>query len=182
MKANQVKQIKDLTLIALLAAILFVQQLALSMLPNIQFTTLLIVLYTKVLGFKKTTFIIIIHVIISNFFSPYGTMNPIFLPSVFISWMLIPISLSTIFKKVESPYILAFIGFVFGFIYGWSFIPISVIVLEVPLKAYFLMDLPFEIVMAISNFLTILWLYEPLRKVLSYQKEKYYKRELMNIN
>jgi energy-coupling factor transport system substrate-specific component len=174
MRRVQTKQIKDLTLIALLSAILFVQQLALSMLPNIQFTTLLIVLYTKVLGFKKTTLIIFIHVIISNFFSPYGTVNPMFLPSMFIAWMLIPISLNTIFKKVDSAFTLAFIGFVFGFIYGWTFIPISVYILDAPLKAYFLMDLPFEIIMAISNFLTILWLYDPLKKVLEHQKEKYY--------
>jgi hypothetical protein len=173
MRRVQTKQIKDLTLIALLSAILFVQQLALSMLPNIQFTTLLIVLYTKVLGFKKTTLIIFIHVIISNFFSPYGIVNPMFLPLMFIAWMLIPISLNTIFKKVDSAFTLAFIGFVFGFIYGWTFIPISVYILDAPLKAYFLMDLPFEIIMAISNFLTILWLYDPLKKVLEHQKEKY---------
>jgi len=166
--------IKDAALIAVCAAILFVQQLALSFLPNIQFTTLLIILFTKVLGFKKTTFIIIIHVMVINILSPYGPLMPIYIPSMFIGWMLIPIGLTTIFKKLNSAYALALFGFVFGFVYGWLYIPIAVLVLDIPFEAYFMMDLPFELIMALSNFLTVLWLYEPLRKMLQKEKEKYY--------
>jgi len=170
---TQIK-IKDVALIAVLAAVLFVQQLALSMLPNIQFTTLLIVLYTKVLGFRRTTLIITIHVIASNFFSPFGPVNPIYMPSMFIAWMLIPILLTTVFKKMNRPYPLAIFGFFFGFVYGWLFIPISVFILGVPFMSYFMMDLPFELLMAISNFLTILWLYDPIRGLLIEQRDKYF--------
>jgi energy-coupling factor transport system substrate-specific component len=166
--------IKDAALIAVCSAILFVQQLALSFLPNIQFTTLLVILYTKVLGFKKTTLIIVIHVIIINILSPYGPLMPMYIPSMFIGWMLIPIGLSTIFKKLNSAYALAIFGFFFGFVYGWMFIPVAVFVLGTPFEAYFMMDLPFELIMGLSNFLTVLWLYYPLNKMLVKEKEKYY--------
>ena len=166
--------IKDTALIAVCAAILFVQQLALSFLPNIQFTTLLIILYTKVLGFKKTTFTIVIHIIVINILSPYGPLMPMYIPSMFIGWMLIPISLSTFLKKLNSAYALAIFGFFFGFLYGWLFIPVAVFVLGTPFEAYFMMDLPFELIMALSNFLTVLWLYYPLRNMLSKEKDKYY--------
>jgi hypothetical protein len=37
-----------------------------------------------------------------------------------------------------------------------------------------LMDLIFELIMGISNFLAILWLYEPMHKFLLNQLQKYY--------
>lgn len=173
MGKTQIK-VKDAALIAVLTAVLFVQQLALSVLPNIQFTTLLIVLYTKVLGPKRTSLIITLHVLLSNFFSPFGPVNPIYMPSMFIAWMLIPVLLSTVFKGLDKPYPLAIFGFFFGFVYGWLFIPVSVFMLGIPFKEYFLMDLPFELLMAISNFLTILWLYEPIKDFLIAQRDRYF--------
>ena len=52
---------KDLTIIAVFSAILFVQELALSFIPNVQLTVFLLVLYSKVFGLKKT-FIIILFI------------------------------------------------------------------------------------------------------------------------
>lgn len=163
-----------MALIAILSAILLVQQIALSFLPNIQTTVLLIVLYTKVLGFKRTTLIILIHVILYNTLSPFGAVIPLHFISMFLGYMVIPVLLQTVFKKLESPLQLACAGLLFGFLYGWAFIPVSVWVLGIPFMTYFIMDLPFEMVMAISNFLTIYWLYQPLSKLLIQQTQLYY--------
>jgi hypothetical protein len=38
----------------------------------------------------------------------------------------------------------------------------------VSLTSYFASDVPFEIMLSLSSFLTIWWLYDPLRKVLEY--------------
>ena len=57
---------KDIAVIAILAVVLFIQEEVLTFLPNVQLTVFLIVLYTKKLGFKKTTIIILIHVILDN--------------------------------------------------------------------------------------------------------------------
>ncbi len=163
-----------MALIAILSAILLVQQIALSFLPNVQTTVLLLVLYSKVLGFKRTTLIIIIHVILYNTLSPFGAVIPLHFISMFVGYMMIPVLLQTVFKKLESPIHLACTGLLFGFIYGWAFIPISVFVLGIPFLTYFIMDLPFEMVMAVSNFLSIYWLYEPLKKLLLEQTKHYY--------
>jgi len=166
--------IKDSALIAIFASILFVQQVALSFLPNIQFTALLIVLYSRVLGFKKTSLIVIIHVFAINILSPFGPVIPMQIPAMVVGWLLIPILLHTIFKKAESAWSLAIIGFLFGFIYGWLFIPVSIWILDIPFLNYLYADILFEIIMAVSNFLTILWLYEPLKKLLIELKNRYY--------
>lgn len=165
--------VKDAALIAVLASILFVQQLALSFIPNVQFTTLLLILYTRVIGFKRTALVVIIHVMIINILSPFGPVLPLQIPAMLIGWLLIPILLSTVFKKMNSVLSLAIFGLVFGFIYGWLFIPVSVFVLNVPFITYFLADVVFEIIMATSNFLIIFWLYEPLEKLLTELKNKY---------
>ncbi|MBU1141975.1 MAG: hypothetical protein KKG64_05565 [Firmicutes bacterium] len=166
--------IKDAALIAILASILFVQQIALSFLPNVQFTTLLIVLYARVIGFKKTALIVVLHVAAINILSPFGPVIPMHIPSMLIAWLLIPFLLHTVFKKANSTWALAIFGLFFGFLYGWLFIPVSVFILDIPFLVYFYGDLLFEIIMAVTNFLTILWLYEPLKKMLIEQKSRYY--------
>jgi len=171
------KAIKDAALIAVCAAILFVQQYALSFLPNVQATILLMVVYTKMLGFRKTVLIIIIHVIVYNMLAPFGPVLPLHLVSMSIGYLIIPIFLSTLFKKVKTPLGLAIFGFFHGFLYGWSFIPVTVFMLNIPLLEYFLLDLPYEFIMSITSFLTILWLYEPITKLFKYQLSQYYLTE-----
>lgn len=171
---------REAILLSMCAAVLFVQQLALSFLPNIQFSVLLVVLYTRVFGFKKTTLIIIVHIIAVNLMSPFGPVIPVYLPAMFIAWMLIPILLATVFRRVNSAYGLAIFGLFYGALYGWVFIPFAVFLTNAPFEAYLLMDIPFEILMSISNFVTILWLYEPLYKVLTKQKNHFDQTTLMN--
>jgi hypothetical protein len=169
--------IKDTALIAICAAVLFVQQMAFSFIPNVQLSTLLIVLYAKVLGFKRTTLIILIHVIAYNLLSPFGPVIPVYMPFMFAAWMLIPISLNTFLKKIKSSFGLAIFGLLFGFIYGWMFIPAAVFITGTPFVAYLVMDIPFEIVMGLSNFITILWLYQPLKNVLYDQLIRFESKE-----
>ncbi len=164
MKLSQKNTLKDMTIIVVLASILFVQQIALSFIPNVSFSVLLVVLYTKVLGFKKTSLIITIHVLAINLLSPMGPVVPTLIPAMFIAWMLIPILLTTLFRKLESAIWLSIFGLGFGFVYGWVYIPFTVWFIGTPFLPYLIWDIPFEIVMAISNMISILWLYEPLKK------------------
>ena len=71
-------------------------------------------------GFIKTTIIIFIHVLLDNLIM--GSMNIYSIPFMFIGWFIIPLTLNTIFKKVESHISLAILGFIFSFIYCWIFI------------------------------------------------------------
>jgi hypothetical protein len=174
MKLTQKKTIKDLTIVVVAASILFVQQLALSFIPNVQFSILLVVLYTRVLGFKKTALIVTIHVIAVNLFSPLGPVSPVLMPAMYLAWILIPILLSTVLKKLNSAISLSIFGFIYGFIYGWIFIPFTVWFLDSPFLPYLIWDIPFEIIMAISNMLSILWLYDPLKKALIHQLDQTY--------
>ncbi len=155
-------KIKDIALLASFVAIVFVQEQALMLLPNIQFTTLLIVLYTKLLSFKKAVAVIIVYVFLDSLL--WLGMGIVYVPTLLLGWLLIPVLLHTVFKRLETSLELAIFGLVFGFVYGWIQIPAAVLITNVPFIPYLVADIPFEAIMAISNFLTILWLYEPLHK------------------
>lgn len=155
---------KDITLIALLTTLLFVQEQALAFIPNVQLTVFLILLYSKKLGFLKTSLIVAMHVVLDNLVM--GSFNLFYTPFMFIGWFLIPLLMCTLFRKVESNISLAFLGILFSFFYSWVFIIPNCIILSVGFISYLMSDLLFEIILALSSFLSILLLYNPLSKVL----------------
>ena len=93
-------RIKQITIIAAFSAILFVQEEVLTFLPNVQLTVFLLILYSKVLGFKNTTIIVCIHTLLDNIVM--GSLNIIFFPFMLIGWLLIPIIVCSLLKKCNN--------------------------------------------------------------------------------
>ena len=165
-------KVRDCAIIGIFAALLYVLQMALSFLPNIQLTVLLLFIYSKVLGTKKTLIIILIHVLLINL--TWGSLNFIYTPSMFVGYSIIPICLNTIFKKVNNIYLLSLLGFLFSLTYCWCFILPSILLTNISFTAYIIGDIYFELIMAVSSFVSILWLYERLLKITNkiYLKEE----------
>lgn len=163
MKKSVKLSIKDLSLIAVLTTILFVQEQLLTFIPNVQLTIFLIVLYSKKLGFVKTSIITIIHVLLDNLF--LGGINLYFTPAMLVGWLIIPATLCTIFKKANSNISLAILGAIYSFIYCWIFIIPNVLLFKFNYIDYLIADLLFEIILATSSFVSILFLYNPLSKL-----------------
>ena len=161
--------VKDLTIIAIMSAVLLIQETALSFLPGIQFTFLLIMIYSRVFGFKRAFLIVLIHVLLDNLVM--GSFNVIIILPMLISYTLISLSLQ--FIKTKNNIVLAFISIIYSFGYCWLFIPSGMIIQEIDFIAYLKADLIFEIILAAANFLAVLWLYKPLEKVLREQYEHY---------
>ncbi len=157
-------KVRDITLISIFATVLFVQEQVLSLLPNIQLTILLLVVYSKTLGFTKTSIIIVIHTILDNLVM--GSFNLLVIPFMLLGWFVIPVLLSSIFKKVNSPTRLAFVGIILSLLYSWILIYPGMILQELSFSEYLLGDIIFEVVLCASSFITILWLYEPLSSLI----------------
>ena len=160
---NKKITVYDIALIALLTAILSIQEMMLSFIPNVQLTVFLLILFSKKLGFTKTSLIILIHVLIDNLVM--GSFNVIYVPFMFLGWMMIPILLCTVFKKINSNITLAFISILFALIYSWVYIIPNVIITEVDAIAYLVADIPWEIILALSSFISTLLLYNPCVKL-----------------
>jgi len=160
-KKKKVLTIKDIALLPMLAVVLFVQEQLLMVLPNIQLTVLLLVLYSKKIGTLKTLFIIFIYVLLDNLFMG----NLIYMPFMIIGWSLIPCLTNTLFNKINSNIGLAFLGILYAFLYSWIFLIPSCLIFEIDFKVYLVMDLLWEIMLAMSSFVSILLLYTPLSQV-----------------
>ena len=158
-----IKSTKDITIIAVMTTILFVQEQLLASLPGIQLTVFLIVLFSKKLGLAKSSIIIVLHVLLDNFYM--SSFSLMYTPTMLIGWLIIPLSLCTIFKKVESPILLALLGVLYSFIYCWIYIIPSYFLISISPTAYLISDIAFEITLAVISFVSILFLYKPCSKI-----------------
>lgn len=156
---------RRLLMIAFAITITFVQEQMLLILPNIQFTVLLIIVFTSVFTFRESMIYIFVYVILDNLY--LGGFNVFYMIPMFLAWSLIPISYHTFLRKTTNEYYLGFFAFIFGFVYGWSFIPFNMIQTGISnFYVYLSADIMFEIVMAVVGFITVIWLYKPLTSTL----------------
>lgn len=172
MNINKLK-VYDIVLIAILSSVLFAQEQVLTFLPNVQLTVFLLVLYSKKLGMLRTIIIVIIYVVLDNVVM--GSMSLYYTPTMLVGWLIIPITLNTIFKKVESNFGLALLGVLYSFIYSWLYIIPSSLLTQVSPLTYLISDVLFEIILAMSSFISILLLYSPCAKVIDIISENHIK-------
>jgi hypothetical protein len=156
-------KIKDITLIGVLAAILFLIDQVLSFVPFLQFSMLLIVLFSRKLGSLKTSFIILIFVVLGYLLIEF---NLLFIVFSIIGWLFAPLLSNTIFKNTRSVILIGLESILFSFLYSWIHIIPSCIIIESSIIEYLKMDIVFELTLAASSFVTIVFLYKPLEKVL----------------
>lgn len=157
---------KKMMMIALSIAIIFTQEQLLIFLPNIQLTVILIIVFVSVFSFKESIILITGYVLLDSLYM--GGLNPFYLVPMMIAWYIIPISYHTFLRRTTNEIKLALFAFVFGFVYGWVFIPFRMLQLGIDeLWPYIVADLPFEIIMATTGLLTVLWIYKPLYNIMN---------------
>lgn len=162
--------VKRLVRIAIFAAIMFVQEFALSFIPNIQLTQCLIAVFYYSLGLTDTLIIIIIHVFLDNL--AMGSFNIIYTPAMLIGWIFLPIVLH-ILRKNQNRFFSASVVAIHGIIYSLWFALANVLMLEVPFLTYFIADLPFEVILVVNGFVTTLLLKDKLVSLINAFSNKF---------
>lgn len=155
--------VTDIATCAMMACVLFVQKEALSFIPDVSLTVLLMMVYSICLGFRRSSLIILVYTLLDNLV--WGSFNVIYTPFMIIGWMLIPIFSCSFFRKVRDPIALAFISLGYSLIYCWLFIIPQVFILHVEFWQYLLADLPWEGIFAASNFAGVILIAKPLIKL-----------------
>lgn len=147
----------------MLLAVLVAQEELLVLIPNVSLTPLLIVLYAAILPFHLLVLLIMSYVLLDSMFM--GTLDLMYMIPMVLAWVTLGI-FGRIWK--DKFITVTLFTFFFGFLYGWFFIPTKMIMLDVfHVWPYLLSDLPFEVIMAISNLILMVVLYRPLKKVLT---------------
>ena len=152
--------IRSITLAGMLLAILFVQEQLLVLVPQFQFTVVLIIVYAAIFPYKILIPLVGAYVLLDNIYM--GTLNLLYFVPMLLAWLLLAIVARAIRNRPF--YVQVIMAILFGFVYGWAYLPARMIEQGVGIFwLYLKMDLPFEIMMAASNLITMLLIYQPLR-------------------
>ena len=150
-------------MMSVLTGVMFVLELALSSIPSVQLTFLLMLIYSRILGTPKTMIIIFVHVLLDTML--FGGLMSFYMGSMLFGYMLIPIMANTIFKRVENVYVLALFSGLSAVLYAWSFIPPTMLLYNIDVWLYLMADIPFTAVSVINNFIATIVLYKPLTRI-----------------
>ena len=162
---------KDIVIIAILSAILFIQEQVLFFLPNVQLTMLFVVLYSKKIGCTRSIFTIFVYVLLDNIASVY--FNILWVIFMFIGWSIVPIMLNTLFKRVNNVILLSLLSGLFSFVYCWCLVIPGSIIMQKDIITYLKMDIIWELMVATSSIVSVLLLYYPLSKFID--KNRYFR-------
>ena len=159
--------VRRLTLLGLLAAVLFAQETALSFLPNIQATFLLVLLYGACVGMGGGTLIVTVHVLLDNLL--FGVMSPFLLIPMWLGYEL------TLFcgwlLRRRGEYAMCIAGVLCSLVYALLFAGATALMClskgtAFAFGAYLIADVPFTALLVGSTALSVLFLYMPLRRLL----------------
>ncbi len=154
--------VKDIAIMVMLTAILFVQEELLTFIPNIQLTFMLIMLYGAVLGPKRASLIVLVHVLLDNLFMSS------FIPTVILPMLIgheITMLLGYLLRN-KNIVILSIGITISSLIYAFLFFITTIYVYDINPLAYLLADIPFDIILIACNILCLILLFKPLRKIL----------------
>lgn len=153
----------ELILTAVLGALTFAIKVAMAALPNIHPVALMLILCTLVFGWRSLV-TAGVYILMEGLFFGFSTW---WIPYLY-AWPLL-ILLTLAFRKRKNRFFWAGFAGVFGFLYGFLFLPINYFVYGMDqnpalLGMYILNDLPFNAIHAVSNFILVLILLPPLKK------------------
>ena len=154
--------VRELCVLSIIAALIFAAKVALSPLPNINLNAIFIILTTVYFGWKAL-YTVGVYVMLEGLI--YGFS--IWWISYLYVWPLLVV-IVMMARKNQSSLIWAVIAGVYGLLFGplmylgyfavlggWNGFP-----------AMWIAGIPYDLIHAVSNFLTVLFLYRPLSKVM----------------
>lgn len=149
--------IGDIVICGIFSAILFVSQVVIAGLPNIELVSLLVIIYTLVFE-RKTIPIIYIFALLEGLLYGFGIWWVMYL----YVWTILYV-IARIFRNNQRPLFWAFTGGFFGLIYGFlcsiPYIFAGGIGAGI---AWWIRGIPYDIIHGVSNFIVILVLFNPI--------------------
>ena len=152
---------KDVVLLGLLTALVFVAQVALAFVPNVELVSLLFILYTILLG-KRVFLIIYAFVMLEGLFYGFG----LWWLNYTYTWSTLAL-IALCFRKQTSVWFWSIFSGFYGLAYGALCSIIYLFIGGIPSAfAYWISGIPFDITHCIGNFIVCLILYKPLRSIM----------------
>lgn len=162
--------VRDIALIGLMTAVIEASKAALSFLPNIELTSFWLILFTLFFQWR-IVLVIPVFILIEGFLYGFGIWWLMYL----YSWPLL-VLLVWIFRKQDSAWFWAVLSGAFGLCFG-ALCTLSYFLIGVPggggltarlsaSFAWWIAGLPWDIAHCVGNFVLMLLLYHPVRRVM----------------
>lgn len=150
--------VRELVVLALIAAAMIVGQVAFASLPNVEIVSLIVILTTLRFG-PKALFSIYVFVLLEGVVWGFGTWWFCYLYIWTVLWGVV-----TLFRACDSPFVFAFISALFGLFFGalCSFVYLFIGGPGAAIS-FFVAGVGFDLVHCVSNFIVALVLFVPLR-------------------
>ena len=160
MKSNAFNKLFEIILLTLFGVIMYISQVLMATLPNIEIVTLLIILVTRKFGFKA---LVSIYIFVGCEFLTYGihiwVINYLYVWAVLclLIWLL---------KEIDNAFLYAIIAAVFGLLFGTlCSIPYFIIGGFAFGVSNIISGLTFDLLHCAGNLISVLILYRPFTEV-----------------
>ena len=167
MKSNQKTTVFDITLVALMVAVIEVFKFAMMGIPNIELTSFWLILFSKNFG-KKVYLVVPVFVLLEGIIFGFN----LWWISYLYTWPIL-VFVTRIFKKNDSAIPWAVISAVFGLCFG-ALCAIPYLFTGTDLKSgltlafnWWVAGIPWDIAHCVGNFILMLLLYKPLSSVMT---------------
>ncbi len=161
--------VKDISLIAMMAAVMQVCKTALSFVPNVELVTFWIIIFSLYLG-KRIFLAIPVFILIEGMLYGFGLWWIMYL----YMWPLLAI-ITLFLRKVNSAFVWSVISGIYGLLFGlfcsipYIFIGAAGADFSNGLRtafAWWISGIPWDLVHGVSNFFIMLVLYTPVTRVM----------------
>ena len=158
---NNKLTIKDIAVMGVMVATMTSFKYAMSLIPNVEPVSLLIILYTLFLG-PKVIYAIVVFILVEGLIYGFGT----WWVSYLYIWPLLSL-LTYLFRK-QTSYFFAILSGVFGLFFGaLTAIPYLFVGGLTAAFNYFIAGIPYDLIHSVGNFILCLALFKPLNTVLN---------------
>lgn len=162
LKFTKSLSLREIALLSVLAAILIVSQVAMSVLPNIELVSLLIIVYTRVYG-VRVFYPIAVFVVLQGFI--YG-FHLWFINYLYV-WAILAV-VTLLLRRKASHGCFVLLSTAFGLLFGALCSPPYLFIGGVPaMISYFVAGIPFDILHGIGNLFIAAILMKPIYRLLT---------------
>lgn len=160
--------IRDVALVAVLTALLTGAKLAFSLLPNIEPTSFLLIVYTLAFGWRRVRYILPLFVLTEGLLYGFG----LWWFSYLYVWAIL-VGVTYLFRRERSPLVWAIISALYGLLFGLlCSLPTLCVGGFAAAFAWWIAGIPFDLLHGGGNFLFCLLLFRPVMRFLEQHSPK----------